>query len=339
MTSPTSTTHEASKTALDPREFRQVLGTFTTGVTIITARGEDGTPAGVTANSFNSVSMDPPLVLWSLAKKSNSLATFTSASHWAVHILAHHQDNLSSHFARSVSGQEKFNEVPYEPGLGNAPLLSQCTARLQCRTTNLYDGGDHIILVGEVLTFDKCDTPPLVFQRGSYAIATSTAQPAVIPSGGDPRNFGEDSPILYLLSTAYLHFSAKLRDATTRLNLNSMESLILSALGARDGRTYHELATLARYAGSSVCPEAINDLVARGFIQVQESSTASAEDDHAHIMLSPSGRAVVDQIQVASEALEDELMTQLGVPETLALRALLTRFVRTYNPTIPYTWF
>ena len=259
MNPPTLKPIDASKAELDPREFRQVLGTFTTGVTIITARGEDGTPAGVTANSFNSVSMDPPLVLWSLAKKSNSLPTFSSASHWAVHILAHHQDGLSSHFARSVSGQEKFNGVQYETGLGNAPLLSECTARLQCRTTNIYDGGDHIILVGEVLTFDKCDTPPLVFQRGNYAIATSTAQPAVIPSGEDPRNFGEESPIIYLLSTAYLHFSAKLRDAAERMNLNAIEHLILNALGARDRRTYHELITLANYAGTNIGPDAIND--------------------------------------------------------------------------------
>ena len=328
------------KTVLDPREFRQVLGTFTTGVTIITARGEDGTPAGVTANSFNSVSMDPPLVLWSLAKKSNSLAIFSSATHWAVHILAHDQDSLSGHFARSISGHEKFTDVAFESGLGNAPLLSGCTARLQCRTTNIYDGGDHIILVGEVLTFDKSDTPPLVFQRGSYAIATSTKQPAVIPSGEDPRNFGENSSILYLLSTAYLHFSAKISDTAVKLDLNTIEHLILGALGNRDGRTYHELISLARYAGTNIGPESINDLVGRGYIQIQEDCNVQThEDDHARIILTAQGRTIVDQINVAADRVETELMQQLGVPETIALRTLLSRFVRTYSPTIPYRWF
>lgn len=326
--------------ALDPKEFRQVLGTFTTGVTIITARGEDGTPAGVTANSFNSVSMDPPLVLWSLARKSNSLATFESASHWAVHILAHDQDSLSGHFARSVSGQEKFSDIEYDNGLGNAPLLSGCTARLQCRTKDIFDGGDHIILVGEVLTYDKTDTPPLVFQRGSYAIATSTAAKVDIPPGEDPRNFSEKNSIGYLLATAYFHFVAKSKEAAEQLKLSSIEYLILNALGAREGRTYHELVTLAGYAGASFGPEAINDLVARGLIEIQDSEDVNApEDDHAAIYLTGEGKKMVEQIFAESNRIEQDTMSQLGVSETIALSTLLSRFIRTHSPAIPYRWF
>lgn len=331
---------QQSNTTLDPKEFRQVLGTFTTGVTIITARGEDGTPAGVTANSFNSVSMDPPLVLWSLARKSNSLPTFESASHWAVHILAHDQDKLSGHFARSVSGQEKFTGIEYQDGLGNAPLLSGCTARLQCRTKNIFDGGDHIILVGEVLTYDKTDTAPLVFQRGSYAIATSTTVNTAPPPGEDPRNFSEKSPIGYLLATAYFHFVGKSKESAEKLNLSSTEYLILSALGTREGRTYHELVTLAGYAGTDFGPEVINDLVARGLIDIHEADDLHApEDDHAAIVLTPSGHHLVQQIFEESNRAEEQIMTSLGVPETIALRTLLSRFIRIHNPSIPYRWF
>ncbi|MCU1718070.1 flavin reductase [Pseudomonas sp. 5P_3.1_Bac2] len=329
-----------SPSALDPREFRQVLGTFTTGVTVITARGQDNTLAGVTANSFNSVSMDPPLVLWSLARKSNSLDTFASAEHWAVHILAHDQDNISSHFARSVSGQEKFADINYENGLDNTPLLSGCTARLQCRTKNIYDGGDHIILVGEVITYDKCDTPPLVFQKGSYAIATNTSQTIEPPAGEDLRNSSDKSPIGYLLATAYLNFSAKTKAQAEKLNLNGAEYLILSALGTREGRTYHEIITLAGYAGTNVGPEAINDLVARGYIQIfDKEDSLSPEDDHAKIGLTPDGRLAVEKIFKESELVEAEIMQKLGTPEAIALRYLLSKFVKTYSPSIPYRWF
>ena len=326
-------------TTLDPREFRHALGTFTTGVTIITARDQDDSPVGVTANSFNSVSLDPPLVLWSLARKSQSLATFENASHWAVHILAHDQGELSARFARSVSGPEKFDGIEYEGGLGSAPLLAGCTTRLQCRTAHIYDGGDHIILVGEVLKFDKSDTPPLVFQSGNYAIATSTAQTIMPPPDEDPRNVSEASPLGYLLASAYLHFSARTQEHASELKLNNIEYLVLSALGTREGRTYHELISLAAYTGREVGPESINDLAARGLIRIDDERTAPDDEDHAQIFLTPEGKKVVARILIQSQQVEDTMMRQLGVPETIALRTLLSRFVRIHSPLIPYRWF
>lgn len=326
-------------TPLDPREFRHALGTFTTGVTVITARSGDGTPVGVTANSFNSVSLDPPLVLWSLARKSQSLSTFENATHWAVHILAHDQNELSSRFARSVSGPEKFDGVEYEEGLGSAPLLAGCTTRLQCRTAYIYDGGDHVILVGEVLKFDKSNTPPLVFQSGNYAIATSTAQTIQPPPGEDPRNVSESSPLGYLLASAYLHFSAQTQKQAAQLKLNNIEYLVLSALGTREGRTYHELITLAAYTGREVGPESINDLAARGLIRIDDERYSRDEEDHAQIYLTPEGRSVVNQIISHSQREEEAMMRQLGVPETIALRTLLSRFVRINSPSIPYRWY
>jgi len=325
-------------TPLNPIELRQALGTFTTGVTIITARGADGTPVGVTVNSFNSVSLDPPLVLWSLARKSQSLAAFESASHWAVHILAHDQGELSGNFARSVSGTEKFADITVEEGLGNTPLLTGCTSRMQCRTANIYDGGDHIILVGEVLHFDKCDTPPLVFQSGNYAIATSTAQKISPPEGEDPRNFSESSPFGYLLASAYLHFYAKSREHAHQLELNDIEYLILCALDARAGRTYHELISLADYAGRQVAPVSINDLAGRGLICIDDPD-GDQSDELARISLTPSGQALVEKLNKESMQVEAEMMSHLGVSETIALRTLLSRFLRIHSPRIPYRWF
>jgi 3-hydroxy-9,10-secoandrosta-1,3,5(10)-triene-9,17-dione monooxygenase reductase component len=148
----------------DAREFRNALGTFATGVTIITTRDAVGAPIGITASSFNSVSLDPPLVLFSLAKTSRSLAAFAQARHWAVHILGAAQEDLCGRFARS--GADKFAGLELGQGYGDAPLLSGCAARMQCRTAFRHEGGDHLIFVGEVLAFDRAEAPPLVFHAG-----------------------------------------------------------------------------------------------------------------------------------------------------------------------------
>jgi len=155
---------------IDPREFRNALGAFATGVTIITTRADDGTPVGITANSFNSVSLDPPMVLWSLAKTSNSLPAFETAEHWAVHILSEEQEELSNRFARR--GADKFAGADASEGIAGLPLLPGCATRLQCRTTAVHEGGDHWIFVGQVLAFDRNDVQPLAFHAGAYAVVT-----------------------------------------------------------------------------------------------------------------------------------------------------------------------
>lgn len=151
----------------DPRQFRSALGHFATGVTIVTTRDTSGDPVGVTVNSFASVSLDPPLILWSLAKNSYSLDAFTACSHFAVHVLASSQQGLSDRFARAAS--DKFSGLAPESGLGDAPLLSGCATVFECSTEHRYDGGDHLILVGRVHRFDVQDRAPLLFYRGRYA--------------------------------------------------------------------------------------------------------------------------------------------------------------------------
>ena len=154
-------------TTFDPKAFRAALGAFATGVTVITTVGRNGERVGLTANSFNSVSLDPPLVLWSLAKKAFSLADFQQAGHWAVHILAADQQGLSNRFA--CAGTDKFAGVPIREGLGQVPLLSGCAARFECKPIYQYEGGDHIIFVGQVERFAHRHTEPLIFHAGQYA--------------------------------------------------------------------------------------------------------------------------------------------------------------------------
>lgn len=148
----------------DTQSYREALGNFATGVTVITARDEDGTLAGVTANSFNSVSLDPPLVLWSLDRGSPSLKILENASHFCVHILAEGQNDLCMRFAKS--GDDKFAGVEFTEGLGGAPILPGCLARFECRNVVHHDGGDHVIIVGEVERFATAEGDPLIFFRG-----------------------------------------------------------------------------------------------------------------------------------------------------------------------------
>ena len=148
----------------DTLSFRNALGNFATGVTVITAKSEDGTLAGVTANSFNSVSLDPPLVLWSLDRSSPSLQIMENASHFCVHVLADGQGDLCMKFAKS--GDDKFTGVEFAEGLGGAPVFEGCLAHFECRNMVHHEGGDHVIIVGEVERFETADGDPLIFFRG-----------------------------------------------------------------------------------------------------------------------------------------------------------------------------
>lgn len=145
------------------RDLRDTLGRFATGVTVVTTMTPDG-PLGITVNSFSSVSLDPPLVLWSPARHSTRFAAFEASSHFAIHILATDQRPLAEHFAR----HGVFRSIPFTLGLGEAPLLEGATARLECFHAVHYDGGDHLIVVGEVLRIMGTDRPPLLYYRGDY---------------------------------------------------------------------------------------------------------------------------------------------------------------------------
>ncbi len=150
------------------REFRNSLGTFATGVTIITTCTGDGAAIGITANSFASVSLDPPLVLWSIDRNSSVFEVMSSTEHFAVHVLHSEQQELSNLFAKSVD--YKFEQTDWQRGIGNIPVLNDYYSRFQCKTQYAYEGGDHLILVGQVLDFHtkNQNLKPLVFYKGQY---------------------------------------------------------------------------------------------------------------------------------------------------------------------------
>ena len=153
--------------ALDTRAFRDALGCFGTGVTVVTTIGRGDEPVGVTASSFNAVSLDPPLVLFSLDRGANSLAAFLAGTHFAVNVLGEGQAHLSRRFAMAAS--DKWNGIAYETWETGCPILADALANFECRVRHAYDGGDHVIFVGEVTRMrSDPDGRPLLFFRGRY---------------------------------------------------------------------------------------------------------------------------------------------------------------------------
>lgn len=149
------------------RGFRDALGGFATGVTIVTALGADGKPLGVTISSFNSVSLAPPLILWCLSRASPKLDAFRRAGHYAVNVLSADQQALSDRFAARHA--DRFADLPLRGGLGGAPLLEGCCAWFECASEAHYEGGDHLIFVGRVERFaTNADATPLLFHNSRY---------------------------------------------------------------------------------------------------------------------------------------------------------------------------
>ena len=149
----------------DTDSLRRGLGRFATGVTVVTCQGSEG-PCGITANSFSSVSLEPPLVLWNIAKVSNSLQAYLDASHFAINVLRSDQEGTSAHFAQT--DHTAFNGIVYDVSGRGVPILRDTLALFECRTHGIHECGDHYIIIGEIEDFRVGDGEPLVFFGGRY---------------------------------------------------------------------------------------------------------------------------------------------------------------------------
>jgi flavin reductase (DIM6/NTAB) family NADH-FMN oxidoreductase RutF/DNA-binding MarR family transcriptional regulator len=175
---------------IDPRAFRRCLGQFSTGVTVVTS-ATGGSRAGVTANSFSSLSIDPPLVLWSISRTSRSFAQFAKADHFTINVLATGQIEVSQRFAGMA--EDKFEGIEFETGANGSPILPGVSGYLECRCEARYPGGDHLILVGRVERFARFSGHPLVFSQGRYAVAGTHPALARVTADATPSSFGNDS--------------------------------------------------------------------------------------------------------------------------------------------------
>jgi flavin reductase (DIM6/NTAB) family NADH-FMN oxidoreductase RutF len=155
---------------LDRAHLRRAMGRFVTGVAIVTTRQADGKAEGITVNSFSTVSLDPPLVLWSLARSARSFEAFDTAEYFAVSILSSRQLHLVRHF--SSPRADKIAGVAHEEGFGGCPIIPDALAHFECRREAAVEGGDHKIYIGRILRLGYRDGDPLIFSSGTFSSAT-----------------------------------------------------------------------------------------------------------------------------------------------------------------------
>lgn len=265
-------TNSAVDADFDPKAFRRALGNFATGVTIITAEGGDGEKVGVTASSFNSLSMDPPLILWSSMKNARSCEIFESASHFAVNILASDQMDMSNHFARQQ--EDKFAGFDWGKGLGGAPIFPNCAGRFQCETYDKLDGGDHWIFIGKVIKFDDFGRAPLCFHQGSYSMVFSH------PGAGSKQNADVDkvptdgrmgNHKFFMMLRAIRAYQDRYQPKVTALDVNLIESRCLLVMSDMPGLDAGKLAIHVNAPLEEVDAALVN-LSQRGMVVTQDNA-------------------------------------------------------------------
>lgn len=318
---------DANAPPFDPKEFRRALGMFATGVTIVTTTAADGTPVGITANSFNSVSLDPPMVLWSLANNARSLPAFSSSTHWNVHILSNEQEALSNRFARA--GEDKFSGLEMDPQPSGAPLLPGCSARFQCKNAFKYDGGDHTIFVGEVVQYDSSALPPLLYVTGGYALAARKAAPvSTEPLAQLDGALYSENLLGYLFGRAHFQFVNGIRGTMQERQLSDTDFFVLSLLSVRQPLAAEEIAAHIAYTGVDLGAGALQALVQRGLL-VQEAGG---------LRLSAAGSDAILHVLAAAKAVEADLVDRMGEMESAALRNLLKQAILATDPGLPKLW-
>lgn len=292
----------------DQRSFRSALGRFATGVTVITARGADGRPVGVTANSFNSVSLDPPLILWSLSRTSNSLEAFESSNEFAIHVLGVEQEDLSSRFA--TPGVDKFQNIAI--AADGVPLLEGCAARFECRKHQRYDVGDHVLFIGEVMNFSAQDDAPLLYLQGRYGEARRR-EAAGLSYDLDAARLGEGA-ILNLFSRAHVHILGKILAKLDLLGLKQPVPLVLVAL-AQGLSSVDEVAKFVRERGYEFSENTMQSMIQDGLISRSGN----------RLLQIPSGAEVYSRLLSALREVEDSLTHKFTAGELSDARHFLAK--------------
>jgi flavin reductase (DIM6/NTAB) family NADH-FMN oxidoreductase RutF/DNA-binding MarR family transcriptional regulator len=312
---------EQGDPADDTKAFRRCLAQFSTGVAVMTTVA-DGEPFGVTANSFASLSMDPPLVLWSIMRASRSLPAFASSGHFAVNILAAHQIDLSQHFAGSA--QRKFEGVEWRPGVLGSPLLPDVLSCLECELETTVQGGDHVILVGRARRFVRYAGNALLYAQGRYAVAedhpTLLLKAPAASAGTGPHPAG-DLRLMTLLAYVGVYASDAFGKYRESEDLNVSRSRVLFALSGG------QPAQLSEIMARSLVPrepaeDAIESLSERGYV--------SREGDA--FSLTENGRTLFAKLVRQIERFELEQLAGIPREDIAVARKVLERLYERLKP-------
>lgn len=294
-------------------EFRKALGSFTTGVTVVTTRGTEENDIGLTANSFNSVSLDPPMVLWSLGKSALSMPHFREAKYFAVHILSEDQEDLSGQFAKR--GVDKFANVEFERGPADIPLLKHCAARFVCKTAYQYEGGDHIIFVGEVIDFTHWDRLPLLFHGGQYGQINKNQNDAM--SGGDGAF--EEASLGYLLRLSGHQIFSPLKAELSKRALSVPQYHCLALLAKYSSKPLDEVLAMLELGDAEPTKAEMDDLIRRGLVH----------DVDGEIDLTPEGARLHVELVAIYKASESVALNELDYEMRQTLNLALMKLIET----------
>lgn len=317
-TAPTAKDETAAPGPEALRAFRQSLGQFATGVAIVTAHAK-GQSVGVTVNSFSSVSLDPPLVLWSIAKTSQSHPIFAVAQHFVVHVLTADQMELASRFARS--GPEKFAGLESVAGPGGAPLLDGCAAVFECETGARHEAGDHTILIGRVQSYRHQDTPLLLFAKGRYGLGIEHPD---LPTQSDAKAYaslpnGTEKPemMIGLLRNALLHYSGAFQRDREEAGLTIDQGRVLLALERQPGI---DIDTIARrcFLSFEETEITLRKLVRLGYAALHPNDTA---------VLLPSGSERLEELRKRAFAFEAQQFAEFPAHEVAIVKRFLKRII------------
>lgn len=311
----------AASPGFDGRALRDAFGSFATGVTIVTTCGADGADTGLTANSFSSVSLDPPMVLWSLARTSSAIDAFRRGGHFAVHILSADQETLSARFA--TRGIDRFAGLALDRGPGGIPMLTDCTARFACRLAYQYEGGDHVIFVGEILDFSHSASKPLVFHGGRYGMLLPRQKSVAAQPAGEFSNLSPDD-LLYQVSNAYFGTRQAVIDELAHHGWSAEEYAVLSIVAREDGLCMPEItARSEQIRGQAISPVIVQHLITQGLLRETDAQAGPAQ-----VRLTPEGRLAVLELMAIRKSSEADVQGGLDPSEVQLLKHLLARLGR-----------
>jgi len=317
----------ARRKKFNERAYRDALGNFATGVTVVTARDPRGFHVGVTANSFNSVSLDPPLVLWSLDRRSLSLSSFQGADHFVINVLAADQVALSRRFARRTEGG-KFERVTFTGGRGGAPVLDGCAAHFLCRKSFTHDGGDHLIFVGEVLEYRDHGLPALMFYRGRYAVPDPAPQLQRKAGNRLPSTRFVDDYLDYLLSHAAACFQAQFDSMLKIAGVGRDEWGILCTLGDHGaGLTIDNIHAVTLQHTRTIA-RTLEPMLGKGWIRQGKGRG----ENSATFRLTRKGHATLVPLLAAAKAHESDALSHFPDADARQLKQMLKALMQTTQP-------
>ena len=257
------------------------------------------------------------------------MEAFRASGHFCVHVLGASQEELSGRFA--TPGADKFAGQDWQPGHGNVPLLPEFAARFQCRTTHMYEGGDHLIFVGEVLDFEQTDEPPLVFHGGRYALARAK-------SGGEKPGDAVDAArgtftenfFLYLLARAHHQASAPLREDWASAGIDETEYLALTLLGLGGPLSLQALQARLEHTGHAPGHDDLYRMIGKGLV--------TETMDGSQYSITVKGRELYLSLLARSKGIEEQMLDGFSDAEIADVRSFLQRFIERTDPGIPNFW-